>query len=466
MTKTAKKQHKGQQHSGKVNRGMPLINLHAAGIDVGARQHYVAVPPDRDEQSVRCFEAFTEDLHALAKWLQQCGVTTVAMESTGVYWIPLYQILESYGFTVKLVNARHVKHVPGRKSDVQDCQWLQQLESFGLLTASFRPEDRICVLRSYMRQRQMLIEYGSRHVQQMQKALTEMNIKLQHVLSDVTGVTGLAIIRAILDGERDRLKLAALKQRQVKSDVATIAKALEGDYRPEHLFVLRQALELYDYFQQKIADCDDEIRKAMQTLESDATTSLPATAKPPRKARSKHHPFPVDSQQKLQRILGVDLTRIDGINETTTQLVLSELGLDIGHKWATEGQFTSWLGLCPNNEISGGKVLRRGKRKVVNRLANALRMGAQSLLKSKSALGAYARRMRAKRGTPIAINATAHKLARLIYRTLKYGQEYIDIGQQQYEQRYKENVLKALQRKARQLGYQLVVTEPSSTVVP
>lgn len=344
---------------------------------------------------------------------------------------------------------------------------VQQLESFGLLTASFRPTAPICVLRSYMRQRQMLIEYGSRHVQQMQKALTEMNLKLQHVLSDLTGVTGLAIIRAILKGERDGLKLAALKQRQVKSDVKTIAKALAGDYRPEHLFVLRQALELYEYFQQKIAACDDEILKVMQTLEADAPASRPATAKPQRKARSKHHPFPFASQQKLQRILGVDLTRIDGINETTAQLVLSELGLDICHKWPTEGQFTSWLGLCPHNEISGGKVLRRGKRKVVNRLANALRMGAQSLLKkNKSALGAYARRMRAKRGTPTAINATAHKLARLIYRTLKYGEEYIDIGQQQYEQRYKENALKALQRKARQLGYQLVVTVHPSTVVP
>ena len=466
MTKTVKKQHIRQQRSGKVKSGLPMINANAAGIDIGANQHYVAVPPDRDQHPVRRFGAFTEDLHGLAKWLRQCGVTTVAMESTGVYWIPLYQILEGYGFSVKLVNARHVKHVPGRKSDVQDCQWLQQLESFGLLTASFRPEAQICVLRSYMRQRQMLIDYGSRHVQQMQKALTEMNIKLHHVISDLTGVTGLTIVRAILEGERDRLKLAALKQRQIKSDVATIAKALEGDYRPEHLFVLRQALALYDYFQQKIAECDREIMKAMQPLENGAAASLPATTKPRRKTRSPHHPLPFDSQEKLQRIMGVDLTRIDGINETTAQLVLSELGLDICHKWPTEGQFSSWLGLCPNNEISGGKVLRRGKRKVVNRLANALRMGAQSLLKSKSALGAYARRMRAKRGTPTAINATAHKLARLIYRTLKYGQEYIDIGQQQYEQRYKENALKALQRKARQLGYQVVVAVHPSTVVP
>jgi transposase len=445
---------------------MPQLNANAAGIDVGASEHYVAVPPDRAEQPVRRFGAFTEDLHALAKWLRECGVTTVAMESTGVYWIPLYQILESYGFTVKLVNARHVKHVPGRKSDVQDCQWLQQLESFGLLTASFRPEGKICVLRSYMRQRQMLIEYGSRHVQQMQKALTEMNIKLHHVISDLTGVTGLAIVRAILDGERDRWKLAALKNRQIKSDESTIAKALQGDYRPEHLFALRQALELYEYFQQKIADCDREIMQEMETLESAAEATVPPPSKLKRKTRSQHHPFPFDSQQKLQRIMGVDLTRIDGISETIAQLVLSELGLDICQKWPTEAQFTSWLGLCPNNEISGGKVLRRGQRKVVNRLANALRVGAQSLLRSKSALGAYARRMRAKRDTRLAINATAHKLARLIYRTLKYGEEYVDIGQQQYDQRHKANSLKALQRKARQLGYQLVVTEQLSPVVP
>jgi transposase len=445
---------------------MPQLNAHAAGIDVGASAHYVAVPADRAEQPVRSFGAFTEDLHALAKWLRECGVTTVAMESTGVYWIPLYQILESSGFTVKLVNARHVKHVPGRKSDVQDCQWLQQLESFGLLTASFRPEGKICVLRSYMRQRQMLIEYGSRHVQQMQKALTEMNIKLHHVISDLTGVTGMTIVRAILAGERDRWKLAALKNRQIKSDESTIAKALQGDYRPEHLFALRQALELYDYFQEKIADCDREIMQEMETLESAAEATPPPPTKPKRKTRSQHHPFPFDSQQKLQRIMGVDLTRIDGISETIAQLALSELGLDICQKWPTEAQFTSWLGLCPNNEISGGKVLRRGQRKVVNRLANALRVGAQSLLRSKSALGAYARRMRAKRDTRLAINATAHKLARLIYRTLKYGEEYVDIGQQQYDQKYKANALKALQRKARQLGYQLVITEPLSQVVP
>ena len=464
MTKKMKKQPGGKRER-KGNNVMPLINPNAAGIDVGASEHYVAVPPDRDEQPVRRFGAFTEDLQSLAHWLVQCGVTTVAMESTGVYWIPLYQILEDYGLVVKLVNARHVKHVPGRKSDVQDCQWLQQLESFGLLSGSFRPEAKICILRSYMRQRERLIRSASRHVQQMQKALTEMNIKLHHVISDLTGVTGLAIVRAILAGERDRLKLAALKDRRIKSSEATIAKALAGDYRAEHLFALRQALELYDYYQQKIAECDGEILKEMQRLE----TRAPATVSPAplkRKPRSRHNPIPFDAQAELNRVMGVDLTRIDGLNEATVQLVLSELGLDLSTKWPTEAQFTSWLGLCPNNEISGGKVLRRGTRKVVNRVANALRMCAQSLLNSKSALGAYARRMRSRRDSQIAITATAHKLARQIYRMLKYGEEYVDIGQEQYEQRYKAGALKSLQRKARQLGYQLIVSQPIPSVVP
>jgi transposase len=464
MTKKMKKQ-LGGKRGRKGNNVMPMIDPNAAGIDIGASEHYVAVPPDRDEQPVRRFGAFTEDLQALAQWLVQCGVTTVAMESTGVYWIPLYQILEDYGLVVKLVNARHVKHVPGRKSDVQDCQWLQQLESFGLLSGSFRPEAKICVLRSYMRQRERLIRSASRHVQQMQKALTEMNIKLHHVISDLTGVTGLAIVRAILAGERDRLKLAALKDRRIKSSETTIAKALEGDYRAEHLFALRQALELYDYYQQKIAECDGAILKEMQTLE----TRAPASASPAplkRKPRSRHNPIPFDAQAELNRIMGVDLTRIDGLNEATVQLVLSELGLDLSTKWPTEAQFTSWLGLCPNNEISGGKVLRRGTRKVVNRVANALRMCAQSLLNSKSALGAYARRMRSRRDSQIAITATAHKLARQIYRLLKYGEEYIDIGQEQYAERYKAGALKSLQRKARQLGYQLIVSQPVHSVVP
>ncbi|MGI8735576.1 MAG: IS110 family transposase [Pyrinomonadaceae bacterium] len=467
MTKRIKRQ-SGKQHSrAQESKGLSLLNPDAAGIDVGASEHYVAVPPDRAEPAVRRFGAFTADLQALAQWLMQCGVKTVAMESTGVYWIPLYQILESCGLSVKLVNARHVKHVPGRKSDVQDCQWLQQLESFGLLAGSFRPEAKICVLRSYMRQRERLIRSASRQVQQMQKALTEMNIKLHHVISDLTGLTGMAIVREILGGERDRGKLAALKDRRIKSDSATIAKSLEGDYRAEHLFALRQALELYDYHQAKIAECDQEILSELKTFETRATAAAPPKfPSPKRKSRSLHNPFTFDSRAETYRIMGVDLTRIDGLNETTAQLILSELGLDLCQKWPTEAQFTSWLGLCPNNEISGGKVLHRGTRKVVNRVANALRMCAQSLLNSKSALGAYARRMRAKRDSQIAITATAHKLARLIYRMLKYGAEYLDIGQEQYELKYKARLIKSLERKARHLGYQLVPNQPLATVVP
>ena len=439
-----------------------VINPNAAGIDIGAKEHYVAVAPDRDEQPVRHFSAFTQDLHKLAQWLQQCGVTTVAMESTGVYWIPLYQLLQDYGFTVKLVNAKHVKHVPGRKSDVQDCQWLQQLESFGLLTASFRPEAQICVLRSYMRQREQLIRSAARPVQQMQKALAQMNLKLQHVISDITGVTGMAIIRAILDGEREPLKLAALKDRRIKSDASTIAKSLEGDYRAEHLFVLRQALELYDYYQQQIVECDEQIYQEMKRLESKSEV-VPGAS--PRK-RSCHNPFHFNAQSELQRVLGVDLTRINGISEATAQLILAELGPKLVTTWPSEAQFASWLGLCPNNEISGGKVLRRGTRKVVNRVANALRMCAESLLQSKSALGAYARRLRSRRDTRIAITATAHKLARLVYRTLKYGEEYMDQGQQLYEQKYQAAVLKSLNRTAQKLGYELVIRQPPPLVVP
>jgi transposase len=459
MTERVRKQHRQR----KTSKALRVINPNAAGIDVGAKEHYVAVPPDRDEQPVRRFSAFTQDLHNLARWLKQCGVTTVAMESTGVYWIPLYQLLQDYGFTVKLVNARQVKHVPGRKSDVQDCQWLQQLESFGLLTASFRPDAQICVLRSYMRQREQLIRSASRPVQQMQKALAQMNLKLQHVISDITGVTGMAIIRAILGGEREPLKLAALKDRRIKSDASTIARSLEGDYRAEHLFVLRQALELYDYYQQQIVECEREIYKQMKTLETRAPVPL-ASGK--RKRPSRHNPFSFNAQHELHRVIGLDLTNINGISEATAQLILSELGLDIVKKWPTEAQFASWLGLCPNNEISGGKVLRRGTRKVVNRVANALRLCAESLLQSKSALGAYARRLRARRGAPIAITATAHKLARLVYRTLKYGEEYVDIGQQLYEEKYKTNLLKSLSRTAHKLGYKLVANQTPSIVVP
>lgn len=472
MTKKNTEQSGEKVRGEKVTKALPLISTNAAGIDVGASAHYVAVPVGRDQQPVRRFGAFTEDLHALAQWLVRCGVETAAMESTGVYWIPLYQILEEYGLEVILVNARHVKHVPGRKSDVRDCQWLQRLHSFGLVAGSFRPEAKVCVLRSYMRQRAMLVRYTAHHVQHMQKALSQMNVQLHHVISDLTGLTGMTIMRAILAGERDRLKLAALKDRRIKSDQATIAKALEGDYREEHLFALRQAVELYDYYRAKIVECDQEILREMRTFESRAEVEQqPPSEKTPggkktRARKPKRHQPTFDCRTEVYRILGVDLTRVDGIDEATAQLILSEIGLDVAQKWPTEGRFASWLGLCPDNSVSGGKVLRRGTRKVVNRVANALRMCVQSLFRSKSALGAYARRMRSRRDTQTAITATAHKLARLIYRLLRYGQEYVDIGQEEYSAKYKAGVIRSLQRKAHDLGYQLVADQPPSFVVP
>ncbi len=306
-----------------------VIHPNAAGIDIGAEQSYVAVPADRDETPVRSFGCFTEDLHALAHWLQACGIDTVAMESTGVYWVPLFQILEGYGFEVYLVNARHVKNVPGRKTDVLDCQWLQQLHSFGLLSASFRPEDDICVLRSYWRHRNNLIRYAAAHVQHMQKALEQMNVQLHKVISDITGVTGLRIIEAILDGERDRQKLAALKDHRIKSSADRIAKALEGDYRQEHLFALRQALETYRFYQQQIALCDQQIETYISGLDDrvDVTQTPLPPLKSGRKKPSRNQPA-FDLRTHLYRISGVDFTRVEGLNVLTVQTILSEVGLD------------------------------------------------------------------------------------------------------------------------------------------
>jgi transposase len=452
-----------------------IVHPNAAGIDVGGSEHYVSVPPDRDKQPVRHFKSFTADLNALADWLIQCKITTVAMESTGVYWIPLYQILEDRGIEVKLVNARDVKCVPGRKSDVRDCEWLRRLHSIGLLNGSFRPEAQICVLRSYMRQRETLVKYAAYHVQHMQKALTQMNLKLQHVISDITGTTGMKIIRAILDGERDGTKLAAMKDWRVKNSVETIAKSLTGDYREEHLFALRQAVELYDFYRKKMMECDSAILLEMRKFESTVDLSKAPTSEPEKadkglgrkkKGKIRRNELTFDCQAELYRIIGVDLTRINGISESTAQLIFSEIGRDVASKWKTEAHFSSWLGLCPENKISGGKILHSGTRKVVSRVANALRMCAQSLLHSNSALGAFARRIRNHRGTPVAITATAHKLARLVYRMLRFGQDYVDVGQQQYEARYQTAVLRSLEKRARKLGYQLVLATAPQQVVP
>jgi len=428
-----------------------MIHPHAAGIDIGSREHWVAVPEDRDERSVRRFGCFTADLYALADWLKRCGVETVAMESTGVYWIPLYQILEERGFEVKLVNAHHVKNVPGRKSDVQDCRWLQRLHSYGLLSGSFRPEAQVCVLRSYLRQRDNLIRYASAHIQHMQKALTEMNLHLHKVLSDITGVTGMRMVRAILEGQRNPVALAAMRDGRVKSSAAEIAKALEGDYRPEHLFVLRQAVELYDIYHEKIASCDREIEAVLSAFEARSPGSPCPPAKP--RKRRKNEPY-FDLRSHLFRVTGVDFTQIKGLDTSTVQTILSEVGLDPS-RFPSEKHFCSWMGLCPDNRITGGKIKKRSTRKVTNRAADAFRLAAQSVANSLSALGGYYRRMKARLGSPKAITATAHKLARLFYRLCETGDAYQDPGLDYYEKRYQERLPSTMQRKAKALGFMI-----------
>lgn len=432
-----------------------VVHPNAAGIDVGAQKSYVAVPADRDETPVRSFGCFTEDLHALAQWLEACGIETIAMESTGVYWVPLLQILEAHGFEVYLVNARHVKNVPGRKTDVVDCQWLQQLHAFGLLAASFHPEDEIRVLRAYWRHRDNLVRYAASHVQHMQKALEQMNVQLHKVISDISGVTGLRIIQAIVDGERDRQKLAALKDPRIRSGADRIAKALDGDYRQEHLFALRQALGTYRFYQQQIAECDKQIEAYLGGLESRVDPSQ--TPPPPKSGRKSPRPNQpaFDLRSHLYRISGVDFTQVEGLNVLTVQTILSEVGLD-PTKFPTQKHFASWLGLCPDNRITGGKVKSTRTRKVKNRAADAFRLAAMAVANSFGPIGTFYRRMRARLGTAEAITATAHKLARIFYRLWSDPGTYDPSVLDHHEQQHTQRTINYLQKRARALGFELV----------
>ncbi|MDP2416202.1 MAG: IS110 family transposase [Hydrogenophaga sp.] len=430
-----------------------LTHPNAAGIDIGSAAHFVAVPPDRDNQPVREFASFTTDLHRLADWLDACGVDTVAMESTGVYWIPLYELLESRGFTVLLVNARHVKNVSGRKSDVLDCQWLQQLMSFGLLQGAFRPADQVCVLRSLCRQRTMLLRSQGRFVQHMQKALTQMNIQLANVISDVAGETGQKILRAIVDGERDGHALAKLRNARIHASEDEIAKSLQGNWRVEHLFALKQALDAFDFCGTQLAECDTQIQAQLQALH----VREDAPAKGKKRGRARNAPK-FDLRTQLFQMCGVDLTRIDGIDVTTALVVVSEVGADMG-KFPSDKHFASWLGLCPGTKITGGKVMSGKTKRCANRAAQALRLAAAALRSSQSALGAYYRRMCARMDKPKAVTAAAHKLARLIYAMLTHGQEYTDRGQDYFEERYRQRVLHNLTQKAKTMGMQLVPSD-------
>ncbi|MDS4074570.1 MAG: IS110 family transposase [Candidatus Accumulibacter sp.] len=427
-----------------------LAHPNAAGIDIGSASHYVAVPPDRDDEPVREFASFTEDMERLADWLAACGIDTVAMESTGVYWIPLFELLDARGFTVFLVNTRHVKNVSGRKSDVLDCQWLQQLMSFGLLSGAFRPKNEICALRAVSRQRDMLLSYQARHVQHMQKALTQMNVQLANVISDIVGETGQKIVRAIIAGERDGAKLAKMKNARIRASEADIAKSLRGNWRDEHLFALTQAMALFDAYGEQLAACDRQLEWMLAALRQD---DVGTPAKPRRRGRAKNAPR-FDVRTCLFGMCGVDLTRIDGIDTTTALKVVAEIGPDLS-RFKSAKHFASWLGLCPGTKISGGKLLSGATKRTANRAAQALKLAAAALRSSHSALGAYFRRMASRLDRAKAITATAHKLARLIYTMLTKGTEYSDQGQDYYEERYRERVMHHLAKRARQLGFQL-----------
>jgi len=429
------------------------VNLNAAGIDVGSDRHVVAVPPGRDEVSVRECGAFTSDLHALADWLERCGVTTVAMESTGVYWIPLFEILEQRGFEVKLVDARQVKNVSGRKSDVLDCQWLQQLHTYGLLAGAFRPPDQICVLRGYMRQHEMLVQASSMHIQHMQKALQQMNLLLHNVVSDITGVTGMKIIKAMIAGERKGEQLAQLRDRRCQSSAATIAKALEGNYREEHLFALTQAVSLYETYQAKIAECETAIARYLESQTKLNDQDPPAGDKASRDRDRLRGG--VDVRSQLYKLTGVDLFNLPGLGADTLLTLAGEVGFDMT-PWTSEKHFTSWLALCPGTKKSNRKILSRKTKRSANRAAAAFRIGAASLARSKTALGAFYRRIKSRVGPAEAVTATARKLAVLYYSLLKYGSAYIEIGQATYEQNYQQRRLQTLQKQALALGYQLV----------
>jgi transposase len=453
--------------------GLEIVHPRAAGIDVGNSSHYVAVRPDRDPDPVRRFECFTADLHRLADWLQQCGVTTIALQSTGVYWIPLYEILDARGLEVYVVNARHTKNLPGRKTDVQESQWLLKLHTYGLLRNSFHPPADIRVVRTYWRQRGDHVQAISTCIQRMQKVLTQMNIQLANVISDLSGWTGQRIVRAMLAGERDPQTLAALSHPGIHATRDTIAKSLEGTWQPDLLFVLQQEVALYDAYQQRIAECDQALEQHLKGFAdkvadtvADGDPSRPTAQQtrrsgPKRRRKAGSHAPQFDLGRELHRISGVDLTRIDGIDVGVAQTVISEVGLDMT-RWNTEAHFASWLGLCPDNRITGGKVIRKGTRHVVNRAATALRLAATTLLRSQSYLGAQYRRLRSRLGAPKAITAMAHKLARLVYRLLKWGHAYVDKGLQFYEERHREQQIHLLQKRAAKLGF--LIVEPGVAI--
>ena len=435
---------------------LEVIHPDAAGIDIGNESHYVAVPPTRDSQPVRRFGCTTAELKEMANWLKQCGIRTVAMQSTGVYWIAVYDILEQAGLEVYLVNARETKNLPGRKSDVQESQWLMKLHTYGLLRNSFRPSQEIRTMRTYWRQRNDLVQSAGRHVQRMQKVLTQMNIQLANVLSDVSGVTGQAIIKALLGGERDPHTLAELRNPRVKASEEQIARSLEGHWQEDLLFVLQQEQDGYEFCQKQMTECDQRLEHYLQQREDrSAGANLPEEKRKERLKKKKGNKPRFDLRTGLFRMTGTDLTRIDGIDVLTAMTILSEAGGDMS-KWETENHFVSWLRLCPDNRISGDKIIGKGRLPTNNRVSTALKMAASTLRLSNTYLGAQFRRLRTKLGAPVAIKAMAAKLARLVYRMLRYGMKYVDRGAAFYETEHRKQQINHLKWKAAKLGFRII----------
>lgn len=441
------------------------LNPCVAGIDIGASSVFVCVGFADCHQEVREYLTFTADLKNMCAWFEECGIKSVAMESTGVYWIPVYDLLAQVGIEVILANARHLKTVPGRKTDVKDCQWIQQLHAYGLIQGSFRPDNEGVILRGYVRQRGRLFESASQQVQLMHKALTQMNLQINHVLSDITGSTGMRIIRSIVKGERDPKTLASYRHGRCQKDVDTIAKALCGNYREEHLLSLKQSLEAYDFFHNQIIECEKCIQLLFNNDEPEGKNPLEENLgsgvdqhskekKSSKKTEYNRSPYSFDANKALTRKLGVDVTEVPGIDANGAMRIIAETGSDMT-KWPSSKHFASWLGVCPGTKISGGKVLSSKTKASANRAAYALRLAANSLYRSKTALGAFFRRMRAKLGAPKAITAVAHKLAVILYEMIKNKQSFIEIGQDSYENAYKERRIAQLKRQAKELGYEL-----------
>jgi transposase len=429
--------------------GLLVTNPNAAAIDIGCAEHWVAVAPGRAAPSVRKFGCCTADLEALVQWLVECGTDTVVLEATGNYWMVLYDLLEERHLRPVVVNPRYAKNMSGKKGDIPDCQWMQKLHSYGLFANSFRPTEPIRALRTYVRQRETLVTAVGQTIQHMQKALTEMNVQLANVISDISGETGLRIIDAILGGQRDPDQLARLKDQRIHAGLGTLARALEGHWKEEQLFVLEQARLSYMHYQEQLQQCHEHIQEQMQAIQS----RLPGAEQG---AVDRQPVGPFNLQEECRRIVGVDLTAIDGIGPVTAQVVISEIGADMS-PWPTEKHFASWLGVCPNHRISGGKVLSRSTRPVVSRVRHALRLAAYTLEHSQSAMGAKYRRLKRKLGAPKAIVAMAHHLARLIYRMIKFGRPYVDKGTQAYEAKYREQRLRWLQKQAQELNMKLIV---------